>query len=554
MSESSDVLDFLTNAGLKPGINWRRELEELINDIAMRDGLSCKQVAQCKEVQEVLKNPKLTSPRKLELVKDVLQKKRYPMYSKAKAAFDKELRELKLSPKLKVKHTPYFEDTRLSVGISDDDKGSEEVRTSLKKLEGAELVRNAFNPALAVEFDGRRRDFAFRQGKRDFFAQTYQVGTSSTKKGRVTKTKGKITSVARTSVASSGFYPRKIIVEKSVAEAPLTKEILAKHQNAHVEFADDIRTSKGDFRPDELIVAEQKSNFIKRCPGTPKYRCCDYYVLNIGIGCDINCTYCYLHHYMNTPNIAYVNIDKLIEEVKIFCASKPDKTIRLGSGEFVDSIGFEKIAPYNELLIPALSQIPNLLFEVKTKSAKIDDLLSLEHNSRVAVSFSLNSREVIEKEESEADLLDERLKAAKRCQDAGYKIGFHFDPLIYYKDWEQGYKEVIDMLFEYVEPKNIAWISLGALRFNKALKPIIQKKFPKSRIIYEEMVPGLDGKLRYFVAIRKKMFSTLNENIRSYSKDIPVYLCMEGKELAEEVGAIPALALINLKVFSFSDD
>ncbi len=143
MSESSDVLDFLTNAGLKPGINWRRELKELINDIAMRDGLSCKQVVQCKELQEVLKNPKLTSPRKLEIVKDVLQKKRYPMYSKAKAAFDKELRELKLSPKLKVKHTPYFEDTRLSVEISDDDKESEDVRMSLKKLEGAELVRNA---------------------------------------------------------------------------------------------------------------------------------------------------------------------------------------------------------------------------------------------------------------------------------------------------------------------------------------------------------------------------------------------------------------------------
>ncbi len=336
---------------------------------------------------------------------------------------------------------------------------------------------------------------------------------------------------------------QRIVVEKSVAEAPLTKEILAKHQNVSVEFADDIKASKSDFRPGELIVAEQKSSFIKRCPGTPKYRCCDYYVLNLGIGCDIDCTYCYLHHYMNTPHIAYANIDKLIDELKSFCASKPGKIIRLGSGEFIDSLDFEKIGGFNNRFIPELSKIENLLFEIKTKRANIDELLQLEHNGRVVISFSLNSFEVAEKEESLADSVSDRLMAAKKCQDNGYKIGFHFDPLIYYKGWEQGYKEVVDKLFEHVKPESIAWISLGALRFNKALKPIIQKKFPKSRIIYEEMVPGLDGKLRYFISIRKNMFATLMSNICAYSPEVPVYLCMEGKELAEEVGALPNFSL-----------
>ncbi len=141
--EPEEVLNILYGSGLKPGINWQRELSELVNDIAMRDGISQLEVMQSRELKETLEHKKLSGPQKLARIKDILEEKRYPSYSKVKATFDRQLRELKLSPKLKVKHTPYFEDTRLETEYPDDEKGTDEIKASLKKLEGAELVKNA---------------------------------------------------------------------------------------------------------------------------------------------------------------------------------------------------------------------------------------------------------------------------------------------------------------------------------------------------------------------------------------------------------------------------
>lgn len=329
---------------------------------------------------------------------------------------------------------------------------------------------------------------------------------------------------------------QKIIVEEEVAGKAITKDITNRFKDIPVEYVTEAKTRKNGFKGGQLVVAKQKSSFVRKCPGTPGYSCCDYYILNIGIGCQFNCTYCFLHHYMNSPFIIYVNTEDALEEVRQFCARHSNKVIRLGSGEFIDSVGFDKLANFNQVLVPELSRISNLLFEVKTKSDKVGHLLNLEHRGRVVVSFSVNTEEVIRKEESEAASLQQRLQAAKKCQEAGYKIGFHFDPLIHYSGWEAGYKQVVDLIFEHIKTKNIAWISLGALRFNPHLKPIIQRRFPESRIVYGELVPGLDGKLRYFITIRKKMFKALVGYIRAFSNQVPVYLCMENKSLAKEVG------------------
>ncbi len=335
------------------------------------------------------------------------------------------------------------------------------------------------------------------------------------------------------------FEPQRIIVDKSVARSPVALEILAAFKGLPVDVVDKASALAAGAHPNVLVVAERQGDFVKKCPGTPIYRCCNYYVLNLGIGCAFNCHYCYLHHYMNTPFVVYANLDDLLSEVRGFCAARAGKTIRLGSGEFIDSLGLDEIVNLNKTLIPEFGRIPNVLFEIKTKSKEVGHLLNLDHGGRVVASWSVNSRAVIEQEEPGADPLDDRLAAAAACRRAGYRIGWHFDPLVHYPNWESDYRRTVDLVFDAVEPGGVAWISLGALRFNRALKPIIKRKFPASRLLLGELVPGLDGKLRYFKPIRQEMFARLIEHIRSYSPDVPVYLCMENKETALEVGAQP---------------
>jgi spore photoproduct lyase len=115
-------------------------------------------------------------------------------------------------------------------------------------------------------------------------------------------------------------------------------------------------------------------------------------------------------------------------------------------------------------------------------------------------------------------------------------VGFHFDPLIYYPGWASGYGEIIEYMMSQIDRKNIAWISLGCLRFPPALKPVIHKRFPKTKIIYEEFITGKDGKMRYSKPLRMRIFQRIrDELIKAGGGNIPVYLCMEGKDIWSEV-------------------
>jgi spore photoproduct lyase len=142
---------------------------------------------------------------------------------------------------------------------------------------------------------------------------------------------------------------------------------------------------------------------------------------------------------------------------------------------------------------------------------------------------------VIASDEWKTATLARRLSAAQRCAEHGYRIGFHFDPLIVHDEWERNYREVVEQLFRAVPAERIIWISLGALRFPPSLKPIIQERFPQSRILYEEFIIAEDGKLRYFKPIRVELYRKMVEWIREQAPQAFIYLCMESADVWEKV-------------------
>ena len=100
---------------------------------------------------------------------------------------------------------------------------------------------------------------------------------------------------------------------------------------------------------------------------------------------------------------------------------------------------------------------------------------------------------------------------------------------------------MVEVLFDHVAAKNIAWISLGAFRFMPPLKSIIENRFTKSKIVYGEFVPGLDGKMRYFKPLRIELFRKVASWIRDHAPAVPVYLCMEDDEVwRKALGFTPA--------------
>ena len=162
-------------------------------------------------------------------------------------------------------------------------------------------------------------------------------------------------------------------------------------------------------------------------------------------------------------------------------------------------------------------------------------ILALDHRGKTVISWSLNPQQVIQQEEHGAAALGARLEAARLCADAGYPLGFHFDPLISYPGWEEDYHGVVDLLFEKIAPSHVIWVSLGGLRLPPALKQVAQKRFPFSRIFSGELVPGEDGKLRYLKPLRVRLYRRMVEWLRAYDEQLFIYLCMERRDVWLEV-------------------
>ncbi len=340
----------------------------------------------------------------------------------------------------------------------------------------------------------------------------------------------------------------KIYIDQCVENDPSVVSIMAR-LGAPIEVTDDVRevfeavsASKDPIQKAKeiLFLTRNRGAFIRECPGTSHYTCCGYKILHIGTFCVMDCSYCILQSYFHPPVLQYfVNHGEMKSELKRMFAEK--KISRIGTGEFTDSMIWEIWTDLSGFLVPEFAGQSKAVLELKTKTTAINALEKLRHNRKTILSWSLNTEKVIQTEERRTASLSARLQAAGKCEAWGYPLAFHFDPMVIYEGCEEDYQGVIEQLFSKVSAKNIVWISLGAFRFMPALKPVIQKRFTKSRIIYGEFIPGLDGKMRYFKPLRISLFKKIISKIREIAPEVMLYFCMEDDEVWEKcLGFLPA--------------
>lgn len=342
-----------------------------------------------------------------------------------------------------------------------------------------------------------------------------------------------------------------IHVESDCVDHPQTRSILANAGNIPVEVIVDPknRIHNLGFYPKSftkgkrhLLLGRNRGKFFKPCPGTKEYICCDYQVLNIGMNCPMDCVYCILQAYLNNPHLSFfVNFEDMLHELTEAFLHAPEKFWRIGTGEFTDSLALDRLTGLSRILVEFMRDKDSAVLELKTKTAVIDNLEELDHGGRTIVAWSLNSPEIVKGEELRTASLEHRLAAAVKCASWGYRLAFHFDPIIYHPGWEEGYADTIDLLFATVPKDQIAWISMGCLRYLPALKKIATQRFPNSRFFQEEFIEGLDGKARYFRTLRVEMYQHLyNLLYRQADPRTCIYLCMENNEIWQAVfGFIP---------------
>jgi spore photoproduct lyase len=249
------------------------------------------------------------------------------------------------------------------------------------------------------------------------------------------------------------------------------------------------------------------------------------------------CRYCVLQAYFtHSCHIVYDNFNDLTNELK----SKLDATkgiVRFGTGEFGDSLYNEHLFGFSTKIADILGSYPNTIIEFKTKSTNIEPLRQIKNPRQIIVGFSMNTEYNISVLEKDTAPLHQRLEAAQKCLDMGFHVAFHFDPMIWYDNWENDYRETVHMIFSYIkDPQKIAWVSMGGFRTMPSLKTLLRSQGTHLPLFSGEMVQGEDGKLRYFRPVRAAFYRAMAEEFDKHYQELTLYLCMESPELWADSG------------------
>ena len=349
------------------------------------------------------------------------------------------------------------------------------------------------------------------------------------------------------------YQPEIIYIEEGARDYELTRRVLENFPDVPIrnqpdlpEVMDELQQSSVDVFGEgkkRLLLSQFKGSFLKKCPGiSPGMVCCNYYVVNLIKNCVYDCSYCFLQDFLqNNPLLtAFVNLEDLLTELDETLTANPGHTFRVGTGELTDSLALDDFLPYSQTLIPFFNQQKNAVLELKTKSDRVENLLQQDDVSNVIISWSINPPEIAESEEKGTPGTLQRLNAARLCAEKGYRVGFHFDPVILYPGWEAAYADLIDLMFQNVRPEQIEWVSLGGFRYRPNLKKVIRDRHKGTQLFTQEHLPSEDGKFRYLRPLRNRAFETLRRMVQDRSSDVSVYLCMETKEIWEGVtGKMP---------------
>jgi spore photoproduct lyase len=340
------------------------------------------------------------------------------------------------------------------------------------------------------------------------------------------------------------FKPEKILLWQKVANHPEAERIIKLFPFAKVHLISKQRQAPLlDMSPGKALLAGRKilmigatTSFVGHFDGNlgTSVRCLPYYKLvPISNGCPYYCTYCYLAfvYCKYAPFIKInINYDTMFRQIRKAISNYDSKT-SFNMGEMLDSLALDHITNLTTMLVPFFSGFSKSFLMLLTKSNNIDNLLAIEPNEQTVVSWSLNSRRMIDTYELGTAGLDERIKAARLCQEHGYRIRIRIDPGILYSGWKAGYADLIQRTLSVLRPENV---TLGMLRLLPGHYHLAAEAYgDRARKLWNHnFVKGAsDGKLRYPPKERVEFYTYLINVIRSFDKHVSISLCRETPEI-----------------------
>jgi len=280
------------------------------------------------------------------------------------------------------------------------------------------------------------------------------------------------------------------------------------------------------------VVRDRRSRFIEIFRTTPaKTVCPNFYVLAHANGCTFRpqCEYCYLKSsfWHLQGHEAFSNVDRMLDEVRRWISQDGLESYVLNTGNLSDSLAFEQVRPMMPRLVgvfreaQAAGRKHALLLVTKGGVRECQALIETDPCSSVIVSFSVNTPDAAREYERGAAPVPDRMEAARRLKNAGWRVRLRIDPMFAGRDYGGIIEDVRALAPERV--------TLGSLRAEPHLL----------RVINHGLFTALDapaekgGLARYPLAARLALYGPAVEALKAVC---PIGLCEETRDIWEALG------------------
>lgn len=148
-----------------------------------------------------------------------------------------------------------------------------------------------------------------------------------------------------------------------------------------------------------------------------------------------------------------------------------------------DLMSVEPIAGYVRKWVDFAKTQPDLILEIRTKSAYTKVLEEVEPSERIIFAYTLSPETIIREYEHGTANLDQRLRAANRALSLGFPVRLCFDPMIYCQDWEREYRDLVPYVFDRVPAERVFDVSVGSFRISPDYLKTMRRNEPDSAVV-----------------------------------------------------------------------
>ena len=313
-----------------------------------------------------------------------------------------------------------------------------------------------------------------------------------------------------------------VYIEHAVADHPRTRRILERFPGAtRVEidrYGEVFNRRAQNFRLQKqrpaLILARKHDRFVLAAPHDYGIGSTNNHYFSHMLNCPYDCRYCFLQGmFLSAHYVLFVNWEDFESAIATRIAEDPAEPYFF-AGYDCDSLALESITGFAAHFLDVFARHPEAWLELRTKSVQVGALLERDPLPNVVVAFSLTPARIAQAIEHGAPPVESRIRAMQRVAERGWPVGIRLDPVIAVPDFREQYAELVEQTFAAVPAAAIHSVSLGTMRFPRAMFDAVVRLYPDEPMFASALVTR-DNLVTYEESLERRIRETALSLLRT---------------------------------------